>query len=233
MRSIIRWSLGPVRKAGLETLRLSVGMAKRLFPDFDFLIYHNQLEKHHLDFIKTLGVELLDCNEATAILKPTPGYNVHWKLLPPRVRPEAHEIVLDNDVLLRRIPKPMSLFLESDGHALVCEGLHHLFGSFDQSLPRDVHINSGIFGLPPGFDFENKCREAAATIGLKKWTNWFDEQGMVAAVLSGMPHYTIPLSSVAIIEPTGRIRDCDGYHFVHVNYKDHPAWQQFKGSLLV
>jgi hypothetical protein len=236
MRPLIRWALGPVHLLGLETLRISIVMARRLFPECDFIVCHNQAEARHLKFLRTLDVDLLDNTDAVSILPPKPGYNVHWKLSPPRLRPEAHEIFIDNDILLRKIPREMTKFLAGDSHALVYEGLYHQFGCFDGILPEHVKINSGVFGLPPGFDFEAKCRVAVQAVGMQEWSGYYDEQGMVATVLHAVPHFTIPLISIPILERNwtmNRVGECDGYHFVGVNSGDHPTWNTFKGAFLI
>jgi len=238
-KPLLRWSVGPAKPQGFYCLQESVHCIKSLYPELDLVICHNQLNATQIKQISRLGVPLFDQGKSLDSLpiKPKPGYNVHWKIYPPRLRPDAHEIQIDTDIVLFKKLKEIDLFLE-DQAMLLYQGIHGAYGNFKDFVPPGVRLNSGIFGMPPGFDFLAAMNE---TIGssLTKWDDSFDEQGLVMATLSTFPkRYVIPLISVPIIQPHFDIQAlttelCCGYHFCSLNYLDeHAGWETYKRNKL-
>jgi hypothetical protein len=58
----------------------------------------------------------------------------------------------------------------------------------------------------------------------------WDEQGLVASVVTNNNHVIVPLTSLAIVEPSSNIPlNASALHFVEANrLKKHRGWEQFK-----
>lgn len=227
MKPLLRWTIGPVHPCGFDVLEQSVKAMKSLY-DFDMVICYNQLDDKQLERLRGFDVELVDQSGFLSSLfcQPRAGYSVEWKLYPPRLRFQAHELFIDNDIVLHRKPPEISRWLGGNV-GLLYQGLHGLHGSYAGLVPPGFRINSGIFGLPPHFDFEKKLMGVA-----KQWTGYFDEQGLVASTLLQHPFITIPLTVLPIVEPDWPMdlhyhnEDCCGFHFVHANRQEHPSFRK-------
>jgi hypothetical protein len=236
MKPLIRWVVGPVSDNGFQSLNISVKNMMRLYPECDFAICHNQLPISNLKEILSWGIEVIDQSPYATDLsqKPNEGYEVHWKLFPPRIRQSSHEIVIDNDIILfNRVPE-IDLFLKNDIF-LSYQSLHEAYGLYEDKIPNGIRINSGIYGLPPNFDFENRVQSL-----LEPWTDKFDEQGLVAFVLHDKYRYVISQTTVPIIEETWESPELfvnplsAGIHFVGINYSDeHKGWDWYKNQSIL
>jgi len=136
---------------------------------------------------------------------------------------------MDNDIVIYKKVHEIDAFLGSDS-TLLYQGIHGLHGIYVFEVPDGIRINSGIFGLPPGFDFAARIEEM-----VMPWKDKFDEQGMVASILLQYERYhVIPLTVVPIIEPYFPIEPhyrnagCKGFHFVDANREDHPQFRKYQ-----
>ncbi|HHY50751.1 MAG TPA: hypothetical protein GYA10_13520, partial [Alphaproteobacteria bacterium] len=87
-----------------------------------------------------------------AVTDASMAEGVAWKLAPPRLFPDLWEISLDNDCILWGLPEAMRCWLEDDPPGCLIEADVTLalgaFTEFTRPEPR----NTGIRGLPPGYD---------------------------------------------------------------------------------
>lgn len=223
MRPLIRYTVGDVSGVGVGLLAAAVMGVRRSYPECDVCVCHNQINP---DRLAGIDAELIDQSRFRGSLpiEPPDGHTVTWKLYPPRLRPDAHEIQMDNDVVLfGRVPE-IDSFLAEPNDALLYQGLNGSHGRFGHLVKSGMRINSGIFGLPPGYPFLPDLARTLARLGVRRWENYFDEQGLVAATLLARPHFQIvPLTRVPIIEPGQtaegyrRCRGVRGYHFAGAN----------------
>ncbi|MDQ2947065.1 MAG: hypothetical protein M3Y27_14175, partial [Acidobacteriota bacterium] len=88
-------------------------------------------------------------------VNPEMAEGVAWKLAPVGVFPALHELSLDNDVILWALPKPMKEWLRcgESGACLMAADLQPALGQFSPMCNHRA-LNTGIRGLPPGFDME-------------------------------------------------------------------------------
>ncbi len=244
----VRWTIGDVSDRGWEQLRLSVWGARRLFgPAATYAVCVNTVsvaaavdkagpmpagvEWHPVvaGDIPTLLTEHLDRNMAEG---------VGWKLAPLRLYPDRHELSLDNDCVLWDVPGPLAAWLDAADATLFAADVSVCLGQFETeagAVPR----NSGIRGLPPGFDFAAALREGLARAGRRLGrrvvlTSELDEQGLQAAAVSlDRPPLVVTTADVSICSPfhphQPELGRC-GAHFVgsnarHIgwNYYDRPA----------
>lgn len=245
MKPLARWTIGDVNHTGLEILRESIRLFRRLYPEFEYLLCYNGIDPKK---IESIGVEMFEqrADMFDHPLSPHEPDNYGeatgcgWKLCPPRLRPDACELWIDNDLVIRsRIPQ-IDRWLEEQNHGIVTEGLHRqrMFGLFDSFVPAHVHACAGLFGLPPGFDFAGVIRRYLHVLRHdNKPLGGFDEQGLTVAVVTNMPRYEIiPLSVVHITEDQAPFPTewKSAYHFVGANRKHwHLGWQCYKARSAV
>lgn len=232
-RVTVRWSVGPLGKIGFRCLKESINQIARIYPQFHRIVYFNQLGKKEVDELKKVNAEVEKSpSSVPGWLKPQKGYEVHWKLYPPRVDIDSYEIFLDSDIVLHR-QLPQIEEAVSNAEFILYEGRHGLYGGMESFFTPERSINSGLFGLPPGFDFEDEIRLLMKN-KLVCWGDRFDEQGMVAYLLHDKPHQFVSQIDVPIAEESEDFADGFGTHFVGINYNDHHiAWEQYwNGKLL-
>lgn len=232
MLPIFRWTIGPVQPAGFDCLKRSIKSATNLY-ECEAVICHNRLNDKQLDELHDLRVRLLsqETDPAAQTINPI---GVAWKLIPPRLDINRREIFIDNDlIIVKRIPE-IDYFLASSS-TLLLEADSRTYGQFDRHVPPDKNINSGLFGLPIGFDLQRyisfyvddwQINSGSAN----ELSKTFDEQGLVAFVLLSHPDYKI-ISSKTITNCEHHFESSFGMHFVGLNrVLHHRAYAHYKST---
>jgi hypothetical protein len=227
MKPLWRWTIGPCHSLGVRVLMQSVENMQTLYGNtFDFLICYNNIDDHVLPLLEATGVPLLDQWPLTS----ETDLGEAWKLIPARVRPEAHEIVCDNDLLLFRHCPKISQWLGSD-RTLLLRGRGRYYGQYDHRVPADLCVNSGLYGMPPNFDLAAKLAAIqTAALWQDRQTGMFDDQGLLAASLGHQPHIMLEPRDVfnydTSFASTLSINAC-GVHLIDANRLEHPGWLQY------
>jgi hypothetical protein len=176
------------------------------------------------------GIQWLDTNNLVpewlrSYLRKDMAEGVAWKLAPVRVFPNLYELSLDNDVILWTIPSAVSEWLisgEADA-CLMAADVSPALGQFSEMCQHRA-LNSGIRGVPPGFDLETRLRRKLARSGIVLRSE-LDEQGLQAAVLLDSNLFVVDTDDVSICSPfpmhQQRLGRC-GAHFVGLNPKRAP-----------
>jgi hypothetical protein len=241
MRPIARWTIGKTTRPGEETLRCSVRRFRLLYPEFDLVICYNNLSEGQKASVVGLGVPvheqraeeldypLADANGPLGDNYSMPGWG--WKLVPPRLRPDTHELWIDNDIVFQRRMPSLERWLASD-RTLISTGHRREYGVFDGHIADPTPYCAGFFGLPPHFDFAGAIgRHSLLLNGVP--LGHYDEQGLtVSAVLEGDP-VVVPMSELAIVKELGR-PFAPAMHFIGVNRTHrHKAWEEYKCYTLI
>jgi hypothetical protein len=227
----IRWTIGDVSRRGFESLRLSIWGAWGLFgADADYLVCVNTVS---VDHARRLAGSVPDAVMWQAADSELPGWlrtrflddgmaeGVAWKLAPLRCFPDHRELALDNDVILWELPAALAAWLadESPERCLLAEDVVPGLGQF-VSVCGGRALNSGIRGLPAGFDLEQRLSDVLDDHPVTLVSE-LDEQGLQAAALSRVtePH-VVSVDEVTICSPfpphLPRPGRC-GAHFVGLN----------------
>jgi hypothetical protein len=231
-KPLIRWTIGPTTEAGLECLEMSVKSAQKLY-DADFVICYNCEKKFIKPLCDKLKITSINQREYIKNTKDCP-IGVAWKLYPPRLRPESHEIFIDNDIIISEQIEEIDKFLSSSSHTLLLEAVIRKYGKFEKHVPKGFYINSGVFGLPPHFDLEKYikyfCKDGWEENNKNSSKTW-DEQGLVAtALLNNAKHVIIPKEIIVNCEH--HFCSGKGVHFVGLNRRQHhKPFQIYKNSL--
>lgn len=225
-KPLFRWTIGESTPDGREALRLSVASFLRFY-DADVVICHNADPEP----LGPPAGRLYDQRQKWDGV-PAPA-GVAWKLYPPRLAPGRHEVSIDNDVILAdRVPQ-LDEFLKADC-TLLLEGDSRTYGRFHRHVPPGYQVNSGVYGMPPGFDLDRFVKVYGGesweknALGEHDKSETFDEQGLVAfALLSHPRHVIIPSTSITNCEH--RLVPGRGYHFIGLNRRAyHGPFRQFK-----
>lgn len=215
-KPLVRWTIGPARSVFDDAiLRRSVNSLVSLYGELlDYVVCVNGREKEEF---ADLGVRIVLQSGVEGAPNPK---GVAWKLYPPRMRPSSHEIFIDHDLVLVRRVAGIDIFLESDDsflHAQSPPGVRN-YGRFDGVIPEGFRLNSGLFGLPPNFQFD------MGSVG--EWSEYFDEQGFVASLMCRQSNVIqLGLDDVWICESDDLPRGVKAYHFVH-DRRDE-SWLRF------
>lgn len=219
-----RWVIGPTHPRGLEILRLSISQMHKLYPEFDLMLCFNQIQDR---IVQDFKIKLYRQTGCELVLEPVLEdikHGVSWKLYPPRLRKRSHEIIIDNDlVLFERVPE-IDIFLRSQ-RALVLQAYHRNYGQFDKFVGDNFKINTGLFGLPPNYDFESCVQQLLKN---RIWVHRGDEQGIVATCLQKLSPLMISYDSIVPLDDNAIFCRRNGAHFIHANVaKSHKAWDSY------
>jgi hypothetical protein len=258
-RVAVRWTVGDVSPFGFEALRLSVWGAWRVFgPAAEYVVCVNSVPADEArrrtgDLPGPVGWHTSTRDQVPAFLNerldPAMAEGVGWKFAPLRLFPDCHELALDNDCILWDMPAAIRSWLEWDGgeQCVIAEDVRCCLGQF-QGLCGPAPRNSGIRGLPPGFDLGAALRAALAQCPVTLRSE-LDEQGMqVAAVSRDGPPLVVTTDEVTICSPfpphLPHLGLC-GAHFVGLNARRLPwglngrpavdylrdHWQRHRGAV--
>lgn len=226
----VRWTIGNVSPRGFEALRLSIWGAYRLFgPKAAYAVCVNSVS---LDCARALVGELPTDVRWIPVQRTLPPWlvpylddgmaeGVAWKLLPLQLFPDRRELALDNDCILWDMPAGLRAWLDDDAPdaCLLAEDVRPCFGQF-ASLCGPAPRNSGIRGLPAGFDLARRLTEILRRHPVRL-TSELDEQGMqVAALQAERAPHVVTTDDVTICSPfpphQPHLGRC-GAHFVGLN----------------
>lgn len=227
MKPIVRYTIGPVAPSGFDCLYQSIIKLKQLY-DVDIFICYNgcSISEHKNKFFRCL-------NQSDLFSK---GIGVAWKLYPARIDINRHELFIDNDLIIEKRIEKIDNFFNSDT-TLLLEGAGRNYGSFSQHVPRQYSINSGIFGVPPGFNLQKYINFFG-----EKWDNnvsdrklsvTWNEQGLVATSLLSYKKFDI-ISNSIITNCSKDLHLSDGMHFIGLNRENHHRpWLEYKHRKLL
>jgi len=233
MENVARWTIGQTNKLGYECLGMSIE-SFLTFYDAKIVLCHNCPAENLSDIESSFPVSFHDQSQYLDDHIAPKG--VSWKLYPPRLAPDQHEIQIDNDIVFENRVEEIDKFFEGDC-TLLLQGLSRNYGKFDKHVPTGFFINSGIFGMPPGFNLhkyinflvrqqweENAKGKHAASIT-------FDEQGLVAFALLNYPRYII-IPNTSVINCETELVKGNALHFVGLNRDEfHKPYRLFRSKL--
>ena len=216
MKPLARWTIGNTNKDGYECLFISINSFLRFY-DADVVVCYNcplgALPQKFKQFC------LIDQTQHLSVGPEPKG--VAWKLYPPRIDINRHEICIDNDVVFNSPIEQIKDFFQSNS-TLLLECVSRTYGRFERHVPPGFRINSGVYGMPPGFNLEPFIRFYAGDQWEKNALHkhdkneTFDEQGIIALALLTHSRY--------VIIPNKDITNCEiqlipakGHHFIGLN----------------
>jgi hypothetical protein len=234
----IRWTVGDVSDRGFEALSLSIAGAWRIFgPAARYAVAVNGIapeEARRRAGTVPDAVAWIACSRSDLPARLRPHLDdgmaegVAWKLAPLRLFPDRWELSLDNDCVLWDLPPAIARWLDGppDRSLLIAADVRAMFGIFAEACGPEPR-NTGIRGLPPGFDLEAALLD---TVGDARLASELDEQGLqVAAFLRHGRVTTVPTEEVTIASPFHPHQDhlgrC-GAHFVGLNLRTIP-WDYY------
>jgi hypothetical protein len=191
MKPIIRWTIGnALTNASYEILRESVVAIKKLYHNnFEYFICYN--EGVDVKKIKVKNVNLIRQNWEDCPIKLKKPIKINaktnqklngsfWKICPPRLSIDTHEIILDNDLIFLKKPKIIESFLSTNNKNLIIEDSKVYLGEYEKLFENKKQgYNSGVIGLCPGYDFEKDIFNNFNLIDNKEDLDYGQEQGLL------------------------------------------------------
>ncbi len=228
----IRWTVGDVSARGFAALRLSILGARRIFgPAAGYAVCVNTIPLDTARGRVGEAAALVDWHRSDGripdFLQPRlangQAEGVAWKFAPLRLFPDAYEIALDNDCILWDLPPGLARWLAEPAATAPCllaADVLPCFGWFAPLCGPEPR-NTGIRGLPPGFDLAAALQDTLARAPGIRVAGEVDEQGLQVAALSReRPPLVVTTEEVTICSPsplhTRRLGRC-GAHFVGLN----------------
>lgn len=232
-RPLVRWTIGPVSPEGRECLAESVRRWRCAYGGrLDMVVCHNGVADPCAipAWLADLGVPLYAQRGDELAGMPRPPHPasgaayrsatcVAWKLYPPRLRPDAHEIFLDSDCVVTRPLRVIEEFLDARDVVLTSPpvpfGVPGSFACYGRlaHLGHGEALGSHLFGLCPGFDLGARLPFAAIE---HRWDNYLDEQGLVGVALQDGRRASIPRREISHDRRDGVGRAV--MHFAGLNY---------------
>lgn len=236
MKPLVRWTIGNATPNGYDCLNRSIESFLNYW-DADITVCHNCPRENLVALLSQFSCVKLYNQLVHADDDITP-MGVAWKLYPPRLDIHRHEISIDNDIVFEKRVPEIDEFLNGDC-TLLLECISRTYGRFEKHVPSGYKINSGIYGMPPGFDFEKYIKFYATqpwelnAKGEHAASKTFDEQGLVAIALLNYTRSVI-ISSTAITNCERHWvqgSDCKGYHFIGLNrWENHEPYKLYRNS---
>lgn len=231
MKTIIRWTVGDVSDQGFDCLRHSIKRIVDMYgsKDFEYFVCYNGSSKKKID-IRQKNVALIDQEQFANSLPihPSNKFGVCWKLYPPRLDSSKFEIFIDNDVVLH---KKIEFEDWQDG-CFISEAIKRSYGSFDKRIKSLAQMNSGFFGIPPRFDFGHELSDRIVKFSINWDDSYFEEQGLVAHVISNQPHFMFGIKEIGIaINNSHDFVGKYGTHFIGLNKGEDRFWRRYRISL--
>lgn len=220
-KPLIRWTIGPVTPLGFECFQLSLDSVTKFY-DADIAICYN-CDPSQLKEIAGLYPQATLIDQRSYLQEKIPPAGVAWKLYPPRLDDQRHEICIDNDIVLNEKIPQIDLFL-SGNMTLLLEDWSRTYGRFERHVPEPYRINSGLYGMPPKFslqkylDFYVHDEWEMNAVGEYKESKTFDEQGLIALSLLDYPKFTI-IPELVLTNCERNYVEGAGHHFIGVNRK--------------
>lgn len=261
-KPLLRFTCGRVSDTGYDVLKESIHIAKETLSkfNFDFMVCCNNQTPERLQWLTELcgiaGIELMEQKwpdlpiaHVAVPQRDSEVVNAIWKVCPARVRLDAHEIIVDNDLIICKPMAEIERFLKSDQLLMLQDPLRW-FGHYDHKIEPHWAVNTGIIGLPPGYDFGDEINQHWVGNGSHVNHSLGDEQGLLALTMiqSSLGKIIISKDTVIELHPNGIWHNWDdadkniryrftgregGFHFVEVNRKPkHEPWEQFKTNLI-
>lgn len=222
--------MGKTSKEGFDCLKYSIKKFKYLYKDYDieYFICYNDIEKEKFCEFKNINIiNKKDFIESLPTYPPKKMCLPAWKLYPPRLDKNSHEIIIDNDLILIKKPNLIDEFFQSDSLIVTTESLIRSYsGTLENHIPENFNINTGLICLPPEFDFKKKLSDCIEEFNLN-WKNHFDEQTLIAYIFSKYSNLSIiKLSDIYVCHSDYKNSNF-GFHFTGINYGNKKHWDSF------
>lgn len=224
MKPIIRWTIGNVSNYGIDCLQASVSSFLKLYKNnFDYFICYNNLDFNKIKFLEKYNLNFLNQEEHKDSVCIEPISNPCWKLYPPRINLDVHEIFIDNDLIVYKKIPLIDKFLDSNKLFFITEAVKR---SYSDNLNNFIHnkFNSGFFGVPPKFDFLKKINNIINKYEIVSWEHSiFEEQSVVAKIIEEENNFSV-ISLDEIHVCFEEIKNSKfGLHFVGLNYNPNAS----------
>lgn len=229
VKPIVRWTIGGNSSdEGFRCLQMAITAWRKIYHDeHELYVCHNSMSHDRLSWLKSLSVNLVCQEDFVDTLPIPPSTGPEWKLYPPRLSLQNHEMFIDNDVVIYERLNVLDEALLSNV-ILASTAVTYAYGSFQKLVKLDrTPVNTGFLLFPPGYDLRKKVSDVCYGLAVK-WEKFCDEQGLLACLLYDNAEF-IPLHMLAICHymfDAPCYGTC-GSHFVGLNRNKNPYFKLF------
>jgi hypothetical protein len=270
MKPIIRWTIGGVRKrSGYQILLYSIEKIINFYgKEFDYFVCYNDVNNEEINKLKiryknvkflkqkweSCPIRLKEPKKINLLKQKKNGS--FWKICPPRLRINSHEIILDNDLLFLKKPKIIDQFLIENKNLIIEDCIPY---SGDYFKKGEQTYNSGVIGLCPNYNFHDEIIKYWDTDKNEKTFDYDEEQGFLTYILLksnpliGKTENFCGIFSEQILSNSLQnhklknknkflthnkkmlnevFQNAEVVHFLTANRNQHNAWNYFKNFLL-
>jgi hypothetical protein len=233
LKPVVRWVVGACNPLGYDVLYESIINFKKIYKDkFLYCICYNSRQIHN-KLKKSFNCVDRVFNQRK--LKNALTYNPeikkgpHWKLYPPRIFKNQHELILDNDIIVYEKIEQIEEFLSNEDIFITTRAIRRSYNKkYDNHIKQGFNINTGLVGLPPNFDYEQEILKIMKN-AKEEWSNHFDEQTLVARILQNKKTIVIPFEILSSCCSLTRFAiGKKGTHFIGANKGYDKWWNEFK-----
>lgn len=257
-KPLFRWTIGNVLSQGLDILCESIERTTRALGIdlWDWAICYNGLTKEDVDQIVSVidnrPIRLIAQNWMTCPIidhcqfhtpkRKDGSYEYDgkkcggtlWKVCPARMRMDAHEIIMDNDIVVLKKFDQIDEWLSQKSKTLILEEPIRFYGKYDGLFPEgEAFLNSGFMGMPPGYDFGKEIDKYWKQNGSYENLSQADEQGLLVYTLNQQPNIRVRKDQMIEVLHRDMKTKITGqhqaYHFTQANrIPNHHAWGKYK-----
>jgi hypothetical protein len=229
MKPIIRFTIGKTSKEGVDCLRLSIKNLIKLYKEeFEIYVCYNNINIKEIKWINDFPIKLVDQNKYKNTLEIQPINHPCWKLYPPRLDVNNYEIFIDNDLLLSK-RLDFDKFVKNN-EFFMSEAILKSYGTLQNKINKQPYLNSGLFGIPAGFDFQKEINSTIKKLNIKWQNSHYEEQAVVAYIFNKYDFKLISLDEIYVCYKNFR-KAKYGYHFVGLNKNNHKFWKSFNSKM--
>lgn len=231
MKPLARYTISQCSEEGFAALSHSVKLFKEIYPEFDIVICYNNLNKNGLDFVKSLNTNLLDQINYKNSLIYEP-WDATWKLYPPRLRLNSHELIIDNDLILYDRLPAIDQFLNSQDLFIITTAHFNGYGNYSSIVNSNIWTNSGLIGLYPGYNLQDKINMFLKLYPATRWKSHNDDEAVLTYLMLKENYLLIPLNHIYSCNVRNPFRLGEyGSHFVSLNKGVTNYWKLYLESV--
>jgi len=230
MKPLIRWTAGSMSPEGSHCLIHSIKKWTSIYKEaFDKVVcFNGECPTEFSSELSSMGVKCVNQMDYVDSLSYDP-YDTFWKFCPPRMQLNSHEIIIDNDLVIYKKLPEIDNFINSD-HVMVSAAHRHFYGQFEDVLDPGILANTGLIGLPPGFDLGERLKMAFKLYPFLKLKKHCDDQGaFICATKDRLK--IIPMNHIYVCNPQVDFAEFDlglyGTHFAGLNQGSTEYWDRY------
>lgn len=230
MKPLARFTITNCVKEGFDCLKHSIILFKKHYPEFDIVVCYNNMNP---SLLNVLNVETVNQHQYSDSLPYAP-WDTTWKLYPPRLRIDSHEVFIDNDLIFHRRLPIIDKFLSSNNQFLITQAHDNSYGNYGNLINFPIKTNSGFMGFPPSYDLKEGITSFTQKFPKGGWVTHNDDEAVITYLMLKENMNLISLDEVYACNKKYAFKlGKYGTHFVSLNTGFIDYWKRYRSSFLL